>query len=172
MGMKNTLFIGAIALALCTCAYVDGLPEPELPVKHIAFSSAVFHITDINAPNPNGDGTTIPVTQNTLSISIDVANTDFNLGDYTGIFSFYNKTPFDMKLHLKEGGGNIKTTTWSPSEITVRLEDGSITSPAKLVFDTNAPLYLYKTVAGIWNQVVEAKAIITTPELAVVVVGP
>jgi hypothetical protein len=163
--MKKILFIGIIALALCTCAIIDGLPEPELPVGNINFSNAQC-ITTSNT-TINDDGTSTTTITKKIVITFDAANTDFTMSDYDGIYSYYNKTLFDMKLHIKEGGANIESSVWDTSSITVKLGKGK-DPPEKLVFDTKAPLYLYKRQVH-WSDVITDKAFIKTPELTILV---
>ncbi|MDR0475831.1 MAG: hypothetical protein LBH43_19455 [Treponema sp.] len=144
--MKQKCFILALTLALSACPVYDGLPEPELPVEYIEFSDAKY-------------------VGGTHSIVLSFAS-PFSMEDYTGIYSYYNKSSkLDMALYIKEGGSDIIKTEANDTGISISLKEDKM-CPPKLVFNTKSPMYLSNRM-GNFNEVIEAKAFIKTTELRV-----
>ena len=141
--MKKLYPFLILAFIFFACPTYDSLPETELLVEDVEFSKAEYR-------SPN-------------SIYLEFSQP----AAYDGIFSFYNKKEFSMSYYLK-GGPDIKKTELEPSGTTstitgivITLAQGSAV-PEKLVFDTKTPMYFYKTKS--WNNIIEAKAFISTAE--------
>ena len=137
--MRQICLFALTALVFLACPVYDSLPEPELELIEIVFSSASYE--------PSGPSIF-------LEFQTPVS--------YHGIYPFYNKSrEFSMRYYLKNPIA-IRRTIFNETGITIELFAGS-SNPGNLVFNTNIPWYFYRRIS--YNDIIEAKAFIKTPDI-------
>jgi len=142
MGMKQISLFLALAFVLSACPAYDSLPEPELEVVDVRFTSAQY--TALKRSIFLEYQTPVP---------------------YDGIYPFYNKNEqFTMASYLKNRDIDIVKTEVRGAGITIFLA-AEPSLPLQLDFDTTTPWYFYDYKS--WNYIIQAKAYIKTESLLV-----
>lgn len=147
--MKNWLFLPVIFLALTACEYpvVHSLPEPELEVLSIGFSSAEYKAAE-----------------KLIVLTFDQPYS------YDGIFGAYNQgVSFKIENYLRVQNISVANTSYYKDRLEIRITEP--VSPEKIFFNREKPCYFYKTrhYSSYSYAILEAKAFIGISELSVAV---
>jgi len=137
--MRHVILFLAVVFVLSACS-TDSLPEPELPVVEVVFTSATYGSEKHSIVLKYQIQTPTPV-------------------HYDGIYPLYNKNKaFSMAEYLKNSDITIERSSVNEDDITIFLAEGS-SKPTELEFVTDTPWYFYDHL--IWEgDIIQAKAYI------------